>query len=84
MTNTNKKSVLLIGGGAVGAVAALNLETGSLAEVTIVLRSNYDAVDQNGFDFVSCDHGTITGFKPTVGMSSKSHNCSVSPTDLPI
>lgn len=67
MANTNKKSVLLIGGGAVGAVAALNLETGGLAEVTIVLRSNYDAVNENGFDFVSIDHGTVSGFKPTAG-----------------
>jgi ketopantoate reductase len=72
MANTDKKTVLLIGGGAVGAVAALNLETGGLAEVTIVLRSNYDAVNENGFDFVSIDHGTVTGFKPTVGVS-KSH-----------
>jgi ketopantoate reductase len=53
MANAYKKSVLLIGGGAVGAVAALNLETGGLAEVTIVLRSNYDAFNENGFDFVS-------------------------------
>lgn len=67
MADTNKKSVLLIGGGAVGAVAALNLENGGLAEVTIVLRSNYDAVNENGFDFISCDHGTVTAFKPTVG-----------------
>jgi len=64
-----KKTVLLIGGGAVGAVAALNLETGGLAEVTIVLRSNYEAVKENGFDYVSIDHGTVAAFKPAVGVS---------------
>jgi len=68
MANTDKKSVLIIGGGAVGAVAALNLQVGGLADVTIVLRSNFDAVKDAGYDFESCDHGSVTGFKPSVGM----------------
>jgi heterodisulfide reductase subunit A-like polyferredoxin len=33
MTNAAKKTVLVIGGGAVGAIAALNLDVGGLAEV---------------------------------------------------
>jgi 2-dehydropantoate 2-reductase len=73
MADAHKKSVLLIGGGAVGAVAALNLQLGGLADVTIVLRSNFDAVDENGFDFVSCDHGSVTGFRPSVGAFFRSH-----------
>ncbi|KAH7410013.1 2-dehydropantoate 2-reductase-like protein [Phaeosphaeria sp. MPI-PUGE-AT-0046c] len=66
MTANSKKCVLVIGGGAVGAVAALNLDAGGLAEVTIVLRSNYKAVTESGFDFESCDHGAVKSWKPTV------------------
>lgn len=62
-----KNSVLVIGGGAVGAIAALNLEAGGLASVTLVLRSNFDAVNTNGYHIESCDHGTLTGWKPTQG-----------------
>lgn len=67
MVSTAKKSVLVIGGGAVGAIAALNLDVGELAEVTLVLRSNYEAVSKSGYDFESCDHGTVNAWKPSVG-----------------
>ncbi|CAO2654140.1 Nn.00g108730.m01.CDS01 [Neocucurbitaria sp. VM-36] len=63
-----KKNVLVIGGGAVGAIAALNLETGGLAAVTIVLRSNYNVVKEHGYHIESCDHGVIKSWKPSVGM----------------
>ncbi|KAF2822821.1 2-dehydropantoate 2-reductase [Ophiobolus disseminans] len=66
MTNAHKKTVLVIGGGAVGAVAVLNLQVGGLADVTIVLRSNFSAVNATGYDFESGDHGSVTGFKPSV------------------
>ncbi|KAJ4303360.1 hypothetical protein N0V90_002253 [Kalmusia sp. IMI 367209] len=66
MADSQKKSVLIIGGGAVGAIAALNLEVGGLATVTLVLRSNYNAVGTNGFDINSCDHGKIQHWKPSV------------------
>jgi ketopantoate reductase len=69
MANTAKKTVLIIGGGAVGAVAALNLEFGGLAEVTLVLRSNYKAVNENGYNFESCDHGSVKAWKPSVRTS---------------
>ncbi|KAF2023916.1 6-phosphogluconate dehydrogenase C-terminal domain-like protein [Setomelanomma holmii] len=61
-----KKTVLIIGGGAVGAIAALNLEAGGLAEVTLVLRSNYKVVNEKGYSFESCDHGSIKAWKPSV------------------
>jgi ketopantoate reductase len=70
MADTVKKSVLVIGGGAVGAIAALNLDAGGLAEVTIVLRSNYDIVNQSGYNFESCDHGVVKSWKPSVGTST--------------
>ncbi|KAE8380158.1 6-phosphogluconate dehydrogenase [Aspergillus bertholletiae] len=60
-----KANILLIGSGGVGTIAALNLEAGGLAQVTAVLRSNYEAVASNGFDITSCDHGSLKGWKPT-------------------
>ncbi|KAK0917039.1 hypothetical protein LTR02_000369 [Friedmanniomyces endolithicus] len=60
-----KASVLLVGGGSVGAIAALNLETGKQAAVTIVCRSNFNAVSQNGYNIKSCDHGKVVNWKPT-------------------
>ena len=64
-----KKTVLLIGGGGVGTIAALNLDIGGLAEVTIVLRSNFNAVNEKGFQIESCDHGVIKNWKPSHGQS---------------
>ncbi|KAF1848585.1 2-dehydropantoate 2-reductase [Cucurbitaria berberidis CBS 394.84] len=61
-----KKSILIIGGGAVGAIAALNLEAGGLATVTIVLRSNYNVVKEHGYHIESCDHGVLEAWRPSV------------------
>lgn len=62
-----KKTVLVIGGGAVGAIAALNLEVGGLATVTAVLRSNYNVVKEKGYHIDSCDLGVFNGWRPSVG-----------------
>ncbi|KAI8938848.1 hypothetical protein NX059_004710 [Plenodomus lindquistii] len=61
-----KKTVLIVGGGAVGTIAAVNLEVGGLATVTIVLRSNYNVVNEKGYTIESCDHGHLSGWKPSV------------------
>ncbi|KAF1945692.1 hypothetical protein EJ02DRAFT_36539 [Clathrospora elynae] len=53
-------------GGAVGAIAAVNLEVGGLATVTVVLRSNYKVVNEKGYTIESCDHGSLKGWKPSV------------------
>ncbi|KAL5121004.1 hypothetical protein ACEQ8H_001192 [Pleosporales sp. CAS-2024a] len=66
MAEITKKSVLVVGGGAVGAIAALNLDVGGLAQVTLVLRSNYEAVKKSGYNFESCDHGPVKSWKPGV------------------
>ncbi|KAH7081635.1 2-dehydropantoate 2-reductase-like protein [Paraphoma chrysanthemicola] len=66
MTNVDKKTVLVIGGGAVGAIAALNLESGGFAEVTMVLRSNFQAVNEKGYNFESCDHGSVKSWRPSI------------------
>lgn len=65
---SKKANVLILGGGAVGAIAAVNLEVGGLAEVTAVLRSNFKAVDKNGYIIESVDHGKLAGWRPTKGM----------------
>jgi 2-dehydropantoate 2-reductase len=62
----SKINVLIIGGGGVGTMAAYALETGGNAEVTMVLRSNFAAVQQNGFTIDSIQHGhDITNWKPS-------------------
>ncbi|KAH7002443.1 2-dehydropantoate 2-reductase family protein [Ilyonectria destructans] len=60
-----KKEVLLLGSGGVGTIGALNLEVGGQASVTAVLRSNFKAVTDNGFSITSCDHGNVTGWRPS-------------------
>lgn len=60
--------MLLVGSGGIGTIAALNLERGNLAQVSCVLRSNYDAVMQRGFEIASSEHGHIQGWRPTESM----------------
>jgi len=59
-----KLKILLIGSGGIGTVTAYALETGGLAEVTAILRSNYAVVEKNGFTIDSVDHGYIQGWRP--------------------
>jgi ketopantoate reductase len=65
MRSVNKSSILVIGFGGIGTITAYNLEIGGLAAVTGVLRSNYDLVSEQGFKIWSCDHGEISGWRPT-------------------
>lgn len=62
-----KTRVLVIGGGSVGTIAALNLQSGGHADVTLVLRSNYAVVQDNGFTIDSCDHGKMINWRPSKG-----------------
>lgn len=66
---TMTATVLLVGAGGVGTIAALNLETGGLASVTAVLRSNYTKVATDGFHIKSIDHGEIRNWTPSEGIS---------------
>ncbi|RDW66793.1 2-dehydropantoate 2-reductase-1 [Coleophoma crateriformis] len=68
--SASKANVLLVGGGAVGAIAALNIEAGGLGAVTAVLRSNYPAVSQSGYNIESVDHGKLPSWKPTKVVNS--------------
>lgn len=49
------------------AERSAKIEVGGHAEVTAVLRSNYKAVKERGFEIASCDHGTLKGWRPTEG-----------------
>ena len=74
MSDNRKKTVLVIGAGSVGAIAALNLEIGGLASVTVALRSNYNAVEEQGYTIESCDHGSLKEFRPSVGVFDSSYH----------
>ncbi|VUC20777.1 unnamed protein product [Clonostachys rosea] len=65
---TEKANILLIGGGGVGTIVALNIETGGLGAVTSVLRSNFNVVNQQGYTIHSVDHGEVPSWKPTKGV----------------
>lgn len=67
-----KDRVLLIGSGGIGTIAALNLEIGGLAEVTSVLRSNFQVVRSKGFTIRSCQHGDIHSWRPTESQLTSS------------
>lgn len=60
-----KSRILLVGCGGVGTIAALNLEHGNKAEVSCVLRSNFDIVNKQGFTIRSCEHGDLTAWRPS-------------------
>jgi len=63
---SDKIQVLIIGGGGVGTMAAYALETGGKAIVTMVLRTNFAAVQQNGFTIDSIQHGhDIKNWRPS-------------------
>ncbi|TFK31810.1 ketopantoate reductase PanE/ApbA-domain-containing protein [Crucibulum laeve] len=64
MASGQKKDVLLVGFGAVGAIYSLILKRSGFAHVTAVARSNYDIVNAHGLQFRSGKYGTINGWKP--------------------
>jgi ketopantoate reductase len=70
MASQTKAEILLVGCGGVGTMCAYNLEVGSQANVTAVLRSNYDAVDKHGFSISSIEHGEVTGWRPSKSETS--------------
>lgn len=63
----SKANVLLVGCGGIGAISALNLQSGGKATVTAVLRSNYEHVKSHGLHIQSVDHGVVESFRPDNG-----------------
>lgn len=64
-----KSRVLVVGTGGIGTMSAYALEQGGLAEVTAVMRSNYDAATTQGIDIDSVQWGQIKAWKPTASTS---------------
>ncbi|KAL4263663.1 Ketopantoate Reductase-Related [Pleurotus pulmonarius] len=58
------KEVLIVGFGAVGALYSLILQRSGVARVTVVARSNYSAVKDQGVQFKSKKFGEIKDWKP--------------------
>ncbi|KAL1731055.1 hypothetical protein EV714DRAFT_272163 [Schizophyllum commune] len=58
------KDALLIGFGAVGAVYSLILQNSGKVNLTVVARSNYEVIKNEGVHFKSEKFGEIKGWKP--------------------
>lgn len=65
-----KSRVLIVGTGGIGTVSAYSLEKGGQAEVTAVMRSNYEAAVKDGIDIDSVQYGQVKGWKPTASENS--------------
>lgn len=69
----SRARVLIVGTGGVGTMAAYALEIGGKAHVTAVMRSNFDAVQQNGISIDSIEHGKgIKNWRPSESEHSPS------------
>ncbi|KAH9474632.1 hypothetical protein JR316_0013096 [Psilocybe cubensis] len=64
MPNSELEDILVVGFGAVGAICSLILKTSGLVRVTVVARSNYNAVNESGVRFESNKYGTFEGWRP--------------------
>lgn len=71
-----KSRILIVGTGGIGTVSAYSLENGGQAEVTAVMRSNYEAAMKNGIDIDSVQYGQIKAWKPTASKFARL-KCSV-------
>lgn len=61
----NKSRILIVGTGGIGTVSAYSLERGGAAEVTAVMRSNYEAAVKKGIDIDSVQYGQVKAWRPT-------------------
>ncbi|KAF8842848.1 6-phosphogluconate dehydrogenase C-terminal domain-like protein [Paxillus ammoniavirescens] len=58
------KDVLVVGLGAVGSIYSHILKRSGLARVTVVARSNYDAVQEHGMHIDSKKYGDVPAWRP--------------------
>ncbi|KAH8165972.1 hypothetical protein CIB48_g2297 [Xylaria polymorpha] len=65
MATSDRTDVLLYGLGAIGSFYAFILSRAENVRLTVVARSNYDAVKSNGLTIASANHGnhTVTPYK---------------------
>lgn len=59
-----KEEVLLIGAGGVGAMGAYGIQYAGKANVSLVVRRDYQTVMDNGYEIHSIDYGDIKSWKP--------------------
>ncbi|KAF2864286.1 putative 2-dehydropantoate 2-reductase [Piedraia hortae CBS 480.64] len=59
-----KTSILIVGGGAVGSLAAYALSRSGQCHITLVCRSNYAAVSHDGLKISSITHGKNITYHP--------------------
>ncbi|PAV17691.1 hypothetical protein PNOK_0617700 [Pyrrhoderma noxium] len=62
--DTAVKDVLLVGFGAVGVIYSLVLKRSGKARVTVVARSNFEAVERDGIHIKSEKYGEIPNWRP--------------------
>ncbi|RCK56069.1 hypothetical protein Cantr_05451 [Candida viswanathii] len=60
----SKPKVLVVGSGGVGAISALSLTDNNKAEVTLVVRSDYDLISAEGYTIDSVTYGKLTNWRP--------------------
>ncbi|KOH00229.1 uncharacterized protein DI49_0930 [Saccharomyces eubayanus] len=56
--------VLVIGAGGVGVITAVSLWFKGESDVSLVVRSDYDKVSEQGYTIESCDYGQLEGWRP--------------------
>ncbi|ODV93512.1 hypothetical protein PACTADRAFT_36125 [Pachysolen tannophilus NRRL Y-2460] len=59
-----KPKILLIGPGGVGTIVAYGIYYVGKADISIVVRRDYEKVKENGYNINSCDYGEIKNWKP--------------------
>ncbi|SCU81312.1 LAME_0B06480g1_1 [Lachancea meyersii CBS 8951] len=64
INESSKPSCLVIGAGGVGVITTYSLFNAGLSEVSLVVRSDYEHVKQNGYSIESCDYGSISNWRP--------------------
>ncbi|SCU98317.1 LAMI_0F14070g1_1 [Lachancea mirantina] len=58
------KSCIVIGAGGVGVITAYSLFKAQKCQVSLIVRSDYDHVVQEGYNIDSCDYGAVKEWKP--------------------
>ncbi|KAI5955423.1 hypothetical protein CANMA_004603 [Candida margitis] len=59
-----KPKVLVIGSGGVGTISAVSLKHNNQSEVTLVVRSDYNLINNQGYSINSCTYGKLTNWQP--------------------
>lgn len=61
---SSKPKVLVVGSGGVGTIAALSLYLNDKAEVTLVVRSDYNRIIKDGYTIKSVTYGNYDNWRP--------------------